>query len=146
MVWPYWLHHAYNLARVIPTIYDGWSRCLPTELGVLVLYPPGSFCIRVTAAAEDPAEGKLPGLPPPFPVYAFGYTGDITSATRNALLDKGISQPMFLALLHTVVQLPCGLQGEIKSRPYPFCRARSLKTGMGLDIQPWPAFLTRKCP
>ena len=104
MAWLYWLHHAYNLSRVIPTIYGAWSLRIPMELGVLVLYPPGSFCIRIMASAVDPAPGTIPGLPTPFPVHALGHTGDVTGATHRALLDKGLSQPMFLALLHTVVQ------------------------------------------
>ena len=41
MAWLYWLHHAYNLARVIPTIFDAWHLCIPMELGVLVLFLPG---------------------------------------------------------------------------------------------------------
>ena len=67
IAWLYWIHHAYNLARVIPTIYDGWSRCVPTELGVLVLYPPRSFCIKVAAEAGRPAEGKFFSFPAQLP-------------------------------------------------------------------------------
>ena len=59
------------------------------------------------------------GLPAQLPIYAFGYTGGITSDTHRALLDKGISQPMFLAWLHTVVQHTVWLtrRGKITSLP-----------------------------
>ena len=74
------------------------------EFGVLVLYPPGCFLIRVVEWAQDPSTGTVSGLPDPFPVFSIGHTGDVTRATHRGLLDKGISQPMFLAILHTVVQ------------------------------------------
>ena len=74
------------------------------EFGVLVLYPPGCFSIRVVEWAQDPSTGTVSGLPDPFPVFSIGHTGDVTRAAHRGLLDKGISQPMFLAILHTVVQ------------------------------------------
>ena len=37
-------------------------------------------------------------------MFSIGHTGDVTRATHRGLLDEGISQPMFLAILHTVVQ------------------------------------------
>ena len=104
MAWLYWLHHAYNPARVIPTVYDVWHLRVPMEFGVLVLYPPGCFLLRVVEWAQDPSTSTVRGLPDPFPVFSIGHTGDVTRATHLALLDKGISQPMFLAILHTVVQ------------------------------------------
>ena len=104
MSWLYWLHHTYNLARAVPTIFDAWHLCVPMEVGLLFLYPPGCFALRVVEWALDPSTGSVRGLPDSFPVFSIGHTGDVTTATHRALLGKGISQPMFLAILHTVVQ------------------------------------------
>jgi hypothetical protein len=146
MAWLYWMHHAYNLARVIPTIYDGWSRCIPTELGVLVLYPPGSFCVRVAAEAERPSEAKFAGFPAPLPVFVVGHTGDITSGTHRALQDKGISQPMFLALLHTVVQHTVWFTRRSKVTSLPILPTQVVENRNGVSCTPLVRYLDTSMP
>ena len=114
---------------------------------VFLLYtPPGSFCIMVAAKAERPSEGRFSCFPAPLPVYAFGYTGDITRVTHQALLNKGISQPMFLALLHTVVQHTVWFTRRGKITSLPILPLQVAENGHGVGCTSLIHFLDSAMP
>jgi len=103
--WMYWMHHHYELARVVPEIYTPWRYTIPTEHGTLVFGHAGPFLLRVQEFAADEAEvniapcGPLHGVP----VYHLGRTGDISSDMFKSLLTRGPSRPMLIAILRNVV-------------------------------------------
>ena len=78
--WVYAQHHVHDLARVLPILYTPWRRCWPTDRGLLVLYSPRPFLLRVARDASPPTSSPMWGLPE-VPVYSMGHTGGRDAST-----------------------------------------------------------------